>query len=205
MAFSQSGQRKFWIRTRSARCWKKAEPGYYRTLFMTAYVTGMRSGELFALKWSDIELKGIDAETGRESSRGRIFVRRSLSWARVEKDDGPVRPRFFPPKTKAGVRTLPIPMELAGALRRWKLQCPQSEHDLVFAMPDGQPMHRSTALRYGLWPALSRAGRSGSADRVPDRDFSSLPMLPPALPDCANAAPGPVASATQSRADLVRR
>jgi integrase len=50
---------------------EKAEPGYYRTLFLTAYVTGMRSGELFALKWSDIELKGIDAETGRESSRGR--------------------------------------------------------------------------------------------------------------------------------------
>jgi integrase len=137
---------------------EKAEPGYYRTLFLTAYLTGMRSGELFALRWSDIELKGIDAETGKESSRGRILVRRSLSWARVKKDDGPVRPRFFPPKTKAGVRTLPIPMELAGALRRWKLQCPQSEHDVVFAMPDGQPMHRSTALRYGLWPALSRAG-----------------------------------------------
>ena len=113
---------------------EKAEPGYYRTLFLTAYLTGMRSGELFALRWSDIELKGIDAETGKESSRGRIFVRRSLSWARVKKDDGPVRPRFFPPKTKAGVRTLPIPVELAGALRRWKLQCPQSEHDLVFPM-----------------------------------------------------------------------
>ena len=108
---------------------EKAQPGYYRTLFLTAYLTGMRSGELFALRWSDIELKGIDAETGKESSRGRILVRRSLSWARVKKDDGPVRPRFFPPKTKAGVRTLPIPMELAGALRRWKLQCPQSEHD----------------------------------------------------------------------------
>jgi integrase len=137
---------------------ENTDPGYYRTLFLTAYLTGMRSGEMFALRWSDIELKGIDTETGKESSRGRIFVRRSLSWARVKKDDGPVRPRFFSPKTKAGVRTLPIPTELAGALRRWKLQCPQSEHDLVFPMADGQPMHRSTALRYGLWPALSRAG-----------------------------------------------
>jgi hypothetical protein len=25
-------------------------------------------------------------------------------------------------------------------------------------MADGTPIHRSTALRYGLWPALSRAG-----------------------------------------------
>jgi integrase len=122
----------------------------------------MRSGELFALRWSDIQLKGSDAETGKESSRGRIFVRRSLSWARVKKDDGPVRPRFFPPKTKAGVRTLPIPTELGRVLRRWKLQCPQSEHHRVFPMPHGQPMHRSTALRYGLWQALSRAGLRGS-------------------------------------------
>ena len=117
-----------------------------------------RSAQLLALRWSDAEFEGIDAETGKEPSRGRIFIRRSLSWARVKKDDGPVRPRFFPPKTKAGVRTLPIPTELAGALRRWKLRCPQSEHDLVFPTPDGEPMHRSTALRYGLWSALSRAG-----------------------------------------------
>ena len=68
---------------------EKAEPGYYRTLFLTAYLTGMRSGELFALRWSDVELKGIDAETGKESSRRRILVCRSLSWARVKKDDGP--------------------------------------------------------------------------------------------------------------------
>src|ERR1019366_7887663 len=107
---------------------EKAAPGYYRMLFLTAYLTGMRRGELLALRWSDIELKGTDAETGKESSRGRILVRRSLSWARVKKDGGPVRPRFYTPKTKAGVRTLPIPVELAGALRRWKLQCPQSEH-----------------------------------------------------------------------------
>ena len=137
---------------------EKAEPGFYRTLFITAYLSGMRSGELFAMRWSDIELKAIDAETGKDSTRGKIYVRRSLSWARVKSEDVPVRPRFYPPKTRAGVRTLPIPVELAGALRRWKLQCPQSELELVFPMRDGRPMHRSTALRYGLWPALNRAG-----------------------------------------------
>ena len=39
---------------------------------------------------------------------------------------------------------------------------------------------------------LRRAGFEGStergASREPDSDFSSLPMLPPALPDCASAA-----------------
>ena len=140
------------------RMLEKAEPGFYRTLFLTAYLTGMRNGELFALRWSDIELRATDPESGQESGRGHIFVRRSLSWARVQRENGPVRPRFFPPKTKAGIRTLPIPAELAGGLRRWKLQCRESDHDLVFPMPNGQPMHRSRALRYGLWPALRRAG-----------------------------------------------
>jgi hypothetical protein len=147
---------------------KKAEPGYYRTLFLTAYLTGIRSGELFALRWSDIELKGVDAETGKESSRGRILVRRSLSWARVKKDDGPVRPRFDPPKTRAGIRTLPIPTELARALRRWRPQGPQSEHDLVFAMRDGAaPMHRSigAALRpvACAWPHWFAQGQNALA------------------------------------------
>jgi hypothetical protein len=51
---------------------------------------------------------------------------------------------------------------------------------------------------------LRRAGRSGSTERgacrEPDRDFSSLPMLPPVLPDCASARPGALASEAPSRA-----
>jgi len=141
------------------RMLEKAEPGFYRTLFLTAYLTGMRSSELFALRWSDIELRATDPESGQESGRGRIFVRRSLSWARVQRENGPVRPRFFPPK--AGIRTLPIPAELAGGLRRWKLQCRESDHDLVFPMPNGQPMHRSRALRDGLMAGAS-PGRSAA-------------------------------------------
>ena len=46
---------------------------------------------------------------------------------------------------------------------------------------------------------LRRAGFSDStgrgASREPDSDFSSLPMLPPALPDCAIASSEPYASA----------
>ena len=124
-----------------------AEPGFYQTLFLTAALTGMRHDELLALRWSDINLQA-----------GEIFVRRSLSWARLKGETGPVRPRFYEPKTKSGIRTLPAPSELLSALRIWKLQCPKGELDLVFAAPTGLPTHRSNVLRYGLYRALRRAG-----------------------------------------------
>ena len=70
---------------------------------------------------------------------------------------GGMRPRFFRPKTKAGRRVIQIPDELVAALRRWKLQCPKSDEELVFAMPDGQPLCRDRLLRTRFYPALARA------------------------------------------------
>ena len=130
-----------------------AEPGYYRTLFMTAALTGMRSGELLGLRWSDVELHG-----------NRIHVRRSLSWARVRDSEGKPpelsQPRFFEPKTATSRRIIPLSAELTSALKRWKLQCPKGKDELVFpspTSPTGAPAHRSNVLKRGLYPALTRA------------------------------------------------
>jgi integrase len=122
--------------------------GLYRTLFTTAALTGARSGELFALRWGDVEIP--------KNGPAYIYVRRNVSWARLKGEE--VRPRYFPPKTKAGLRKIPIPPELVATLRVWKLQCPQSADNLVFPAASGQPIRRSNALRYGLWSALQRAG-----------------------------------------------
>ena len=124
----------------------EAEPGYYRTLFLTATLTGARSGELLGLSWDDIDL-----------GAGKISIRRSLSWAKVRGDFGEPSFRFNPPKTAAGYRTLPAPPELVAALRSWKITCPPSEHNLVFPGATGKPAHRSNVLRSGLYPALRRA------------------------------------------------
>jgi integrase len=125
-----------------------ATPGLYRTLFTTAALTGARSGELFALRWSDVEIP--------KNGAAYMYIRRTVSWARINGES--IRPRFYPPKTKAGVRKIPIPAELAAALRAWKLQCPATVDELVFPAADGRPIRRSNALRYGLWSALRRAG-----------------------------------------------
>ncbi len=124
-----------------------AEPGLYRMLLTFLATTGLRSGEAMALRWADCQLG---------SHEPKIYVRRSLSWARVQGED--IRPRFYPPKTKAGHRTVSIPTELAAMLKRWKIEAPPSDDDLVFPNLEGRPLRRSVALRRGLWPALRRAG-----------------------------------------------
>ncbi len=122
--------------------------GLYRALFTAASLTGARSGELFALRWGDVEMP--------KNGPAYIYVRRTVSWARAGGEE--IRPRYFPPKTKAGLRKIPVADELAAALRAWKLQCPPTADDLVFPAADGRPIRRSNALRYGLWSALRRAG-----------------------------------------------
>src|SRR5208282_6303318 len=117
-----------------------------RTLLMMAAFTGMRSGELLALQWNDVEFE----------PEARVFVRRSLSRARVSGETGPLKPRFYPPKTRSGARTIPQLPELVKALKVWKVQCPPGE--LVFPATDGTPLWRSSVLRDGLQPALRRAG-----------------------------------------------
>ena len=134
------------------RLLEAAKPGLFKTLFATAASTGMRSEELGALKWGDVEL---DAEL----DAGRLFVRRSLSWTRDAGQADVIKPRFYPTKTKAGTRELPLPVALCAMLKAWKLACPKSADNLVFGRPtDGGPLRRSFVAQYGLWPACRRAG-----------------------------------------------
>jgi hypothetical protein len=66
--------------------------------------------------------------------------------------------------------------------------------------PPSPPLLRDARRGSSASGLARRAGFEGStvrgAWREPDSDFSSLPMLPPALPDCATAAPD---MATESR------
>jgi integrase len=123
-----------------------ARPGYDRTLLLTLADTGARIGEVLALRWADLEL---DAR--------RLYVQRSLSWT-AAKENQPAAPVYYEPKTKAGKRCIPFPMELAVALKRWKLQATPNPHDLVFANANGQPPHPTLILRTALHPACRRAG-----------------------------------------------
>jgi integrase len=132
--------------TEAAKLIEHATPGFYRTYFLAAVLTGARVGELTALTWDDVDL-----------AKGRLTIRRSVSWAKL-KDQKETKVRFYEPKTKAGRRSIDLAPELVHALRAWKLACPPNDLDLVFPTDQGTPKHRSTITHEGLRPALKAAG-----------------------------------------------
>jgi integrase len=69
-----------------------------RTAFLIAAVMGMRRGEIFGLKWSDVDL-----------DHALLHVRRSY----VDGVEGP-------PKTESSRRPLPLPPQVIDALNAWK-------------------------------------------------------------------------------------
>lgn len=108
----------------------------YSIAFLTAFLTGLRAGELWGLQWSDIDW----------NSR-QIHVKRSL-WNH----------QFQQPKTKNAIRKIDMTERLIKELKTWKLAGPVSEHDLVFPSPEGfSTMHTNVMKRF-FYPALRRAG-----------------------------------------------
>ena len=115
-------------------------------VIQTAIYTGARISEILALRWSDVRL-----------DHGVIQIRRSVSTAKVKGETNQEKHRWFDPKTKQGVRDIPIPLQLVAALKEWKEKCPSSRLELVFCNEFGEPCDRTGMGRYGLSPALKQA------------------------------------------------
>jgi len=111
-----------------------------RTLIFLAAVTGMRRGELFGLKWEDIDFH--EAE---------ISIVRSL----VDQVEGP-------PKTLASRRPLPMSASLSSSLQSWREQTDFAlPNDWVFASPQAlgkKPYWPDAVLKRHVLPAAERAG-----------------------------------------------
>ena len=109
-------------------------PDESRLLFETLAHTGMRIGEAIALTWADVDL----------GSR-RLHVRRRL-----------YRGRYDAPKSRYGLRTIPLTEGLAQAL--WRARGTAADNGPVFPSADGTPIDPSNVASRVLKPAARRAG-----------------------------------------------
>jgi len=112
----------------------------FRTIVLLAAVTGLRRGELFGLKWEDVDL-----------DHGVPRIVRSV----VDQVEGP-------PKTLASRRPLPIADAVIVALRDWREQSQFSRgEDWIFASPlalGRNPYWPDAVLKRHVYPAAQRAG-----------------------------------------------
>ncbi len=109
---------------------------YYQTAFLTAFLTGLRAGELWALQWGDIDWNS-----------NRLYVRRAVWYGQIVE-----------PKSKTSIRKVDIPQQLVSELKRWKLECPISELDLVFPGQLGSFSNHVFVVNRHFYSALRRAG-----------------------------------------------
>lgn len=111
--------------------------GQIRNLFEFAFWTGLRTSELIALRWEDIDLKG-----------GMLSVRRAR-----------VRQRTKAPKTKAGRRTVQLLQPALNALLAQR-EHTQLRGQEVFLNPrTNEPWLHDGPIRKTAWkPALLAAG-----------------------------------------------
>lgn len=114
-----------------------------RLLYLTAALAGLRQGELFALRWSDVDLEAR-----------RLRVRRSYARRRAGR-----AAQFGAPKSRRSSRSVPMHPVLEAELKGHRARSAYpADEDLVFAHPwTGGPLDSSNVLDR-LRAALERAG-----------------------------------------------
>ena len=121
---------------------KAAETDPLEALWWLALTAGLRAGELFALRWSAVDLEAgtinVVATAVRVSAKGREV----LGW----KDEGQ---RLGDPKSRRSRRHVQLSSAAVGVLRRHKARAiatavetdrPFNSNGYVFTREDGQPL-----------------------------------------------------------------
>lgn len=123
-----------------------------RRIFMTAALTGLRQGELLALRWRDIDF-----------AAGRIRVRRNY-----------VRGHWGTPKSKRGLRSVPMVNRLAADLRKHYADGNYRDpDDLVFGHPDTGEVLSHTRLVRRFKKAVEKAA-VGQTEQITGPDGKTI-------------------------------
>ncbi|BDG62318.1 site-specific integrase [Caldinitratiruptor microaerophilus] len=116
-------------------------------LFTLAVYTGLRQGELFGLRWRDIDLEA-----------GTVTVAQNLQWIGG-------KPVFSTPKTRTSRRTIDLAEPAVAALKQWRIEQAREllkiglrEPELVFTTEIGTPLNPSNVRNRHLPEILAKAG-----------------------------------------------
>ncbi len=107
----------------------------YRALFMLAIMSGARQGELFGLKWTDIDW-----------FNSQIHIQRTFN-----------NNAWYKPKSKTSKRKIDIGPAMIAELKKWNRICPKNDLDLVFPNEAGKPLDHAHVVTRHFWPALKKA------------------------------------------------
>lgn len=104
----------------------------FRTMFAVLAMTGIRTGELFALQVDDLDFE-----------RKLIFIRRSAWYGRIQTT-----------KSRASTKPLPMPGALSEVLRLYLQSWKPNPIRLLFANQIGRPYSANKVVQRKLWPIL---------------------------------------------------
>jgi integrase len=127
-----------WVLTTAQAAALLAElPPLARTMAGVALLTGLRRGELFALRWQTV----------------------NLTEAHLTVQEAVYEGAFGTPKTDAGVRRVPLSEATVALLTEWRRRVKTTELDaLVFSTYSGKPISPNNVLRRWIFPACTRLG-----------------------------------------------
>jgi integrase len=123
-----------------------------RTMAGLALLSGLRRGELFALRWQDVD----------EHER-MLGIREAV-----------YEGRFDTPKTTAGVRQIPLSDGALKLIGEWKARVKRTDSDaLVFSTWSGKPISPNNVLRQQIFPACEAVGLKRATWLTFRRTYSS--------------------------------
>jgi len=106
-----------------------------RVIVLTAVLTGLRIGEILALRWSRLD-----------------FVHRSIEVSETYSDG-----KFGSPKTRSSRRVIPMSQTLCEALKTHRASCINSgPQDLVYSTTKGTPLSPKNLYNRALAPACDK-------------------------------------------------
>lgn len=106
-------------------------------LVVTDIFCGLRASEVRGMAWSQVDLKAKTLRVDRRAD---------------------AKNQIGAPKSAAGSRIIPLPDLVASELRKWKLQCPRTNLDLVFPSERKSVLSHTSLHRLHLWPVQIAAG-----------------------------------------------